>query len=142
MIVPMQKPDTEPPPAATNVLEFEARDDCRGLAQVIDRIGDKWTVMVVGRLSGGTLRFNKLMNSIPGISHRMLTLTLRGLERDGLVKRTPYATVPQRVEYELTDLGRSLIHPLLQLAEWARRERSKIEAARLVYDTRLLSEEF
>ena len=70
------------------------RDECRGLAQVIDRIGNKWTVMVVGHLSSGPLRFNALMRAIPGVSHRMLTLTLRGLEADGLVRRTAYPTIP------------------------------------------------
>ena len=126
-----------PPTAA---VAFKAtpqpgRDDCRGLAQIIDRVGDKWTVMVVGHLSErGTLRFNALMRAIPGVSHRMLTLTLRGLERDGLIRRTPYATVPLRVEYELTTLGRSLTEPLAMLARWASVKREEIESARLRYD--------
>lgn len=114
--------------------EMSARDECRGLAQIIDRIGDKWTVMVVGNLSGGSMRFNELMRNVPSVSHRMLTLTLRGLERDGLVKRTPHATIPPRVDYELTELGRSLIHPLTQLAQWAAAQRSAIEIARQGYD--------
>jgi len=114
--------------------EMAARDECRGLAQIIDRIGDKWTVMVVGHLSGGSARFNELMRNVPGISHRMLTLTLRGLERDGLVKRTPYATIPPRVDYELTALGHSLTHPLIQLAQWAAAQRGAIETARQAYD--------
>ena len=114
--------------------EMSARDECRGLAQIIDRIGDKWTVMVVGHLSEGSMRFNELMRNIPGVSHRMLTLTLRGLERDGLVKRTPHATIPPRVDYELTELGRSLTHPLTQLAQWAAAQRGAIEAARQDYD--------
>ena len=114
--------------------EMSARDECRGLAQIIDRIGDKWTVMVVGHLSGGSMRFNELMRNVPGVSHRMLTLTLRGLERDGLVKRTPYATIPPRVDYELTELGRSLTHPLIQLAQWAAAQRAAIEVARQDYD--------
>lgn len=112
------------------------REHCRGLAQIIDRVGDKWTVMVVGRLSEhGTLRFNALMRAIPGVSHRMLTLTLRGLERDGLVRRTPFATVPVRVDYELTALGRSLTEPLAMLARWAGARRGEIEAARAEYDS-------
>lgn len=111
-----------------------SRDDCLGLAQVIDRIGDKWAVMVVGHLSGGSLRFNQLMRAIPGVSHRMLTLTLRGLERDGLVSRTPYATIPPRVDYELTGLGRSLTEPLTLLARWASVHRGAIEAAQQRYD--------
>ena len=111
-----------------------AESECRGLAQIIGRIGDKWVVMVVGHLSGGTMRFNGLMRAIPGISHRMLTITLRALERDGLVARTAYATVPPRVDYELTDLGRSLTKPLADLALWAGSQRSDIEAARRRYD--------
>ena len=102
---------------------------------MIDRIGDKWTVMVVGHLSQHPhLRFNALMRAIPGVSHRMLTLTLRGLEREGLVSRTVYATVPPRVDYALTSLGRSLTEPLAFLASWAMRHRAEIEAARHAYD--------
>ncbi len=120
---------------ATGAAHLPARDDCRGLAQIIDRIGDKWTVMVVGHLSErGTMRFNALMRAIPGVSHRMLTLTLRGLEREGLVRRTPYASVPLRVDYELTVLGRSLTEPLALLARWASAHREQIEAARADYD--------
>ena len=120
--------------AAKTTLQ-PGRDNCRGLAQIIDRVGDKWTVMVVGHLSEhGTMRFNALMRAIPGVSHRMLTLTMRGLERDGLVKRTPYATVPLRVDYELTTLGRSLTEPLAMLARWASVRREEIETARTEYD--------
>ncbi len=119
-----------PPDAAS-------REDCRGLAQVIDRVGDKWAVMVVGNLSERSpMRFNELMRAIPGVSHRMLTLTLRGLERDGLVRRTPFATVPPRVNYALTELGRSLTEPLALLAGWATARRAEIEAARRGYDAR------
>jgi len=114
--------------------DSSAAAECRGLAQIIDRVGDKWTVMVVGHLSSGTLRFNELMRRIPGISHRMLTLTLRGLERDGLVRRTPYATIPPRVDYALTDLGCSLTEPLTLLARWAGAHRTDIETAQTVYD--------
>ena len=105
------------------------------LSQIIDRVGDKWTVLVVGYLSEHpVVRFNALMRAIPGVSHRMLTLTLRGLERDGLVKRTRYATVPPRVDYELTGLGRSLTKPLSLLAKWASAQRAEIEAAQRHYD--------
>lgn len=125
--------------ASLAVVEANApdRDDiaeCRGLAQIIDRVGDKWTVMVVGHLSAGPIRFNALMRAIPGVSHRMLTLTLRGLQRDGLVRRTAFATVPPRVDYELTDLGLSLTKPLAELAAWARAKRPQIETARADYD--------
>lgn len=111
-----------------------AASECRALGQIIDRIADKWAVMVVGHLSGGPMRFNELMRAITGVSHRMLTLTLRGLQRDGLVRRTPYATIPPRVDYELTALGRSLTGPLSTLAAWAAQNRQEIEAARAAYD--------
>ena len=84
-------------------------------------VADKWAGMVIGHLSqAGTLRFNELMRCIPGVSHRMLTLTLRGLQQDGIVRRTPHATIPPRVDYRLTPLGRSLTRPLGALATWAR----------------------
>lgn len=86
-----------------------------------DRIGDKWAVMVVGALSKGPVRFNALLRLIGGVSHRMLTLTLRGLEHDGLVKRTVHPSVPPKVEYELTEVGASLVKPLRALSEWAQR---------------------
>lgn len=104
--------------------------DCRIVLDVLGRIGDKWTVMVVGALSAGPQRFNAMRRGIEGISHRMLTLTLRTLERDGLVLRTVHASVPPAVEYELTALGRSLIGPLTALAQWARDHQVEIEAAR------------
>ena len=105
--------------------------DCRSLGQIIDRVADKWAVMVIGHLSlHETLRFNALMRAIPGVSHRMLTLTLRALRRDGLIEREAYATVPLRVEYSLTALGRSLTGPLGALAAWAEENRQAIEAAR------------
>lgn len=93
---------------------------------------DKWTIMVVGGLSKGPVRFNALLRLIDGVSHRMLTLTLtlRGLEQDGLVKRTVYPTVPPKVEYELTAVGRSLIEPLSTLSSWAQKYLPAIEAAR------------
>ena len=109
-------------------------EDCRAVGQALDRIGDKWTVMVVGTLSKGPMRFNAIMRAIGGVSHRMLTLTLRGLERDGLVKRTAYPTIPPKVEYELTEMGRSLIRPLKALATWAQRNRPAMEATRARFD--------
>ncbi len=101
---------------------------------MLDRIGDRWTVLVVGLLSGGALRFSQLGRRIDGISQKMLTQTLRGLERDGLVTRTVHAEVPPRVEYELTDLGRTLIAPLDALDAWARAHMSTVEQARRRYD--------
>jgi len=103
---------------------------CKALGQMLDRVGDKWTVMVVGGLSKGPMRFNALLRLIGGVSHRMLTLTLRGLEHDGLVKRTVYPSVPAKVEYELTDVGRSLIKPLSALSVWVQKNQPAIEAAR------------
>lgn len=115
-------------PAQGDLHDDHAR--CKALGRVLDRIGDKWTVMVVGALSKGPVRFNALMRLIGGVSHRMLTLTLRGLEQDGLVKRTVYPTVPPKVEYQLTDVGRSLIEPLSALTVWAQTHLPAIEAAR------------
>jgi DNA-binding HxlR family transcriptional regulator len=86
-------------------------------------------MMVVGTLSDGPMRFNALQRAIAGVSHRMLTLTLRGLERDGLVKRTAFATVPPRVDYELTKLGHSLKPPLQVLAGWVQTNRAAVEDA-------------
>ena len=92
-------------------------EDCRAVSAVLARIGDKWSVLTVSRLGGGPLRFNELKRDIGGISQRMLTLTLRGLERDGLVTRTVFPTVPPRVDYELTALGRSLLVPVSALGD-------------------------
>lgn len=113
-------------------------DDCRTVVQLLDRIGDKWTVMVVDALRNGPVRFNALMRTVDGVSHRMLTLTLRALEADGLVVRTAYATIPPKVEYELTELGCSLIDPLTALATWVKQNRATIEKARIAYRARAL----
>ncbi|HDR8995758.1 helix-turn-helix transcriptional regulator [Burkholderia vietnamiensis] len=117
-------------------LGDDRHDTCRVIVQILDRIGDKWTIMVVGTLSNGPMRFNAILRAISGLSHRMLTLTLRGLERDGLVERRAFATIPPTVEYELTPLGRSLIEPLSALADWALCRQGEIEAARTQYDAR------
>src|SRR6201746_2534405 len=87
-------------------------EDCRAVSEVLSRVGDKWTVLVVSTLGDGPKRFNELRRALGSISQRMLTLTLRALERDGLVTRTVFPTVPPRVDYELTDLGRSLLEPV------------------------------
>src|ERR687885_1068155 len=104
--------------------------DCRGVASVLSRVGDKWSVFVIMMLSDGPKRFNELKRMINGISQKMLTTTLRGLERDGLVTRTIFPTIPPRVDYELTDLGRDLTAPVIALGEWAKRNQGRIEAAR------------
>jgi DNA-binding HxlR family transcriptional regulator len=110
-------------------------EDCRAVSEVLARIGDKWTVLVVGVLGDGPKRFSEIRRSLGSISQRMLTLTLRGLERDGLVVRTAFPTIPPRVEYELTKLGRSLLDPVNGLGLWARKNRQTIEDARRRFDT-------
>ena len=109
---------------------------CQMVGDVLARVGDKWTVFVVRLLADRPMRFNELKRAVDGISQRMLTLTLRGLERDGLVTRTVYPTVPPRVDYELTDLGQTLITMLQGLGEWAIANRPTIVAARAAYDAR------
>ncbi|MET0499030.1 MAG: helix-turn-helix domain-containing protein [Steroidobacteraceae bacterium] len=109
--------------------------ECGAISETLARIGDKWTVLVVEMLADGPVRFSELRRTIGNISQRMLTLTLRGLERDGLVTRTVYPTIPPRVEYELTKLGRTLREPLIAVAEWVRKHRPAIVAARQVFDT-------
>jgi DNA-binding HxlR family transcriptional regulator len=129
----MGQPLPFPPP-----LEQRDHGVCTLLSETLARIGDKWTVLVVEQLSEegrrGPMRFNEIRRSIDGISQRMLTLTLRALERDGLVTRTVHPTIPPRVEYELTELGRSLRRPLVAVAEWARANRATIAEARKVFD--------
>ena len=110
--------------------------DCRGVASILARVGDKWSVLVIMLLSGGPRRFNELKRMIGGISQRMLTLTLRGLERDGLATRTVFPTIPPRVDYELTDLGRGLAQPVQALGQWAFEHLPEIEGARTNFDTR------
>ena len=109
-------------------------EDCRAVSEVLSRVGDKWTVLVVSTLGDGSKRFNELRKALGSISQRMLTLTLRALERDGLVTRTVFPTVPPRVEYELTRLGRSLLEPVSELGLWARRNRAAIADARARFD--------
>lgn len=109
-------------------------EDCRAVSEVLARVGDKWTVLVVGELGRGPKRFNEIRRALGSISQRMLTLTLRGLERDGLVTRTVFPTIPPRVDYELTKLGGSLLEPVSGLGLWARRNRSAIEDARRRFD--------
>jgi DNA-binding HxlR family transcriptional regulator len=110
--------------------------DCRAVSDVLSRIGDKWTVLVVNLMGKGPKRFNEMKREVGGISQRMLTLTLRGLERDGLVTRSVYPTVPPRVEYALTDLGRSLLAPVRELGTWALSNHTRIEEARARFDAR------
>jgi DNA-binding HxlR family transcriptional regulator len=108
--------------------------DCRRVSAILARIGDKWSVLVVMLLGDGPRRFNEIKRMVNGISQRMLTLTLRGLERDGLVTRTIYASVPPKVEYQLTELGRSLRSPVQALGMWALHNADEIDVARVEFD--------
>ena len=107
---------------------------CRTISTLLSRIGDKWTVLVVSTLAGGSKRFNELRREIPSVSQRMLTLTLRNLERDGLVSRTVTPSIPPRVDYALTELGHSLQTPITALADWALGNVEQIHAAQAVFD--------
>ena len=108
--------------------------DCRAISGILSRIGDKWSVLIIHRLGAGPRRFNEIKRIIGGISQRMLTLSLRNLERDGLISRTVTPTVPPRVDYALTELGRDLLEPISALSEWAIRHQGCIEAARARFD--------
>ncbi len=110
--------------------------DCRKVGQVLARVGDKWSVLVVMLLKDGPRRFNEIKRMVGGISQRMLTLTLKGLERDGMVTRTVFPTIPPRVDYELTDLGRSLSEPVMALGTWAQAHMEEIDTARARFDRR------
>ena len=110
---------------------------CRTISTLLARIGDKWTVLVVTTLGEGSKRFNELRREIPSVSQRMLTLTLRNLERDGLVSRTVTPTIPPRVDYELTALGHSLQKPICGLATWAMEHVGAIDAAQKRFDAEL-----
>jgi DNA-binding HxlR family transcriptional regulator len=121
-----------PPPAPLQSLA----SDCSRVSQVLSRIGDKWTILIVMLLRHGPRRFSELKREIGGVSQRMLTLTLRGLERDGLVERTVYATTPPRVDYALTPLGHSLREPAESLGDWAFAYLDAIERARQAFDDR------
>ena len=101
---------------------------------VLDRIGDKWSLLLIGILQGGPMRFTELLRITPGISRRMLTATLRSLERDGLVTRTIYAEVPPRVEYRMTEMGLTLSEPVLRLAMWAADHQDAIKVHRVAFD--------
>ena len=107
---------------------------CRTISDLLSRIGDKWSVLVVTTLGNGSRRFNELRREIPSVSQRMLTLTLRNLERDGLVSRKVTPSIPPRVDYALTELGMSLLTPLEGLANWAMGNVGAIHAAQARYD--------
>jgi DNA-binding HxlR family transcriptional regulator len=125
------------PPQGGTFLSASSLDDtegCKTVSEILGRIGDKWSVLVVMTLKDGSLRFSEIRRAIPGVSQRMLTLTLRGLERDGLVTRKVTPTIPPRVDYKLTALGRSLQSPVVELGQWALKNLSRIHAARATFD--------
>lgn len=118
-----------------SVTETEHGPTCTA-REVLDRVGDKWSVSVIYLLGSGTKRFSELLRGIEGISQRMLTLTLRGLERDGLVRRRVYPVVPPRVDYDLTSMGETLLSTVRELVAWSERHMGEIDAARRAYDSR------
>lgn len=118
----------------TQEIEMVHGTDCRPVKDILARIGSKWAVMIVMRLMERPMRFNELKREAGGITQKVLTEMLRELERDGFVKRTVTASMPPRVDYELTDLGRDLYGPIQALGEWAVANRPRIEAARAAYD--------
>lgn len=109
---------------------------CPTVSEMLSRLGDKWSVLVIMVLRNGPQRFSDIKRTVVGVSQRMLTLTLRALERDGMVRRTVYASVPPRVEYELTELGQSFSEPIQALGGWVFDNYSQIHAARAVFDAR------
>lgn len=111
-------------------------EDCTRISQMLSRVGDKWSVLVVSYLGDGTHRFSELRRRIGGISQKMLTTTLRNLERDGFVLRTVHPTVPPSVDYRLTELGQDLLIPIQHLSDWTRENADRIDAARAQFDLR------
>jgi DNA-binding HxlR family transcriptional regulator len=125
-----------PAPARQSAQRTTSSERCRVIRETFDRLGDKWSLLLVSILSNGPLRFTTLMHAAEGISQRMLTHTLRKLERDGLVQRTVYAEVPPRVEYALTDLGLTLVGPITALADWAVTHETTLQSSQTRFDAR------
>jgi DNA-binding HxlR family transcriptional regulator len=121
-------------------FQWDTREDC-DVRQILDRIADKWSLLVIALLDERTLRFTELKRTIDGVSQRMLAVTLRQLERDGLVKRTVHPVVPPRVDYELTPLGRSLHETIQALVNWTEAHQGEVAAARTAYDARTADEQ-
>jgi len=117
-------------------MKMHTQQSCPAVRDVLNRVGDKWSVQIVALLGDGAMRFSELRRAIEGISQRMLTLTLRGLERDGLITRTVFPEIPPRVDYELTRLGKTLLEPISALADWAAQYRTSIHEARERFDSR------
>ena len=122
---------------SNNVTEIDWYDRNCPSRQILDRIGDTWSVLIIGSLADGPRRFSRLAARIDGVSPKMLTQTLRGLERDGMISRTVFPEVPPRVEYELTDLGRSLLGLVGEMSTWAEKHIGDVIEARDSYDTRV-----
>src|ERR1700683_3340538 len=135
---PQERTHEVPRHTQVTVMERHIHDpnssDCRAVSGVLARVGDKWTVLIVATLGDGPKRFNEIKRTVGGISQRMLTLTLRGLERDGLVTRTVFPTIPQRVDYQLTRLGSTLWKAVDPLGSWARAHASEILTSREKFD--------
>ncbi|MFD7322106.1 winged helix-turn-helix transcriptional regulator [Streptomyces sp. NPDC059875] len=123
----------------TDPFQWDTREDCE-VRQILDRVADKWSLLVIALLDRRKLRFTELKREIDGVSQRMLTVTLRQLERDGLVKRTVHPVVPPRVEYELTPLGGTLHTTIRSLVTWTERHQNEIAAAREAYDAKEAAE--
>ncbi|GAA1386245.1 helix-turn-helix domain-containing protein [Kitasatospora putterlickiae] len=119
-----------------DAFQWDTREDCE-VRQILDRIADKWSLLVIALLDRGSLRFTELRREIDGVSQRMLTVTLRQLERDGLVERTVHPVVPPRVDYALTPLGHTLHETVRSLVAWTETHQREIAAARASYDARV-----
>ena len=126
-------------PGHNEVTAKHVSEECSTAQSVLARVGDKWSILIIVMLGNGAMRFNAIKREVGGISQRMLTLKLRGLERDGLVKRTQYPTIPPRVEYELTRLGRSLRVAVEPFGAWAQEHVKHISKARAEFDARTRS---
>jgi DNA-binding HxlR family transcriptional regulator len=126
----------EPPELAIELSELAGEPSTCRAREVLQRVGDKWSVLVIDLLGQGTRRFTELHRAVDGITARMLTVTLRGLERDGIVTRTIHPVIPPRVEYALTPMGRTLLDTIGQLVTWTDSHLPEIEAARVAYDAR------
>src|SRR5918992_678211 len=120
-------------PEGTECIEWDTRNDCE-VRQILDRVADKWSLLAIALLEQRTLRFTELRRRIDGVSQRMLTVTLRQLERDGLVRRTVHPVVPPRVDYALTPLGSTLHATIQALVTWTEAHQNEIAAARAEYD--------
>jgi DNA-binding HxlR family transcriptional regulator len=141
-LIPMEEGTSESPGYLCDTeidgdpYQWDARNDCE-VRQILDRIAGKWSLLTIALLDGGSRRFSELQRMIDGISQRMLAVTLRQLERDGLVKRTVYAVVPPRVDYELTKLGSTLLETTHAIVAWTEEHQAEVAAARSEYDARV-----